>query len=79
MSQHPTPPQAAAAEPSPVEEAPWRDDPNYPHRIENHVKVYLHLVEESSTQPVIAAEDSAPPPAPGSTAAAAPAECSTER
>lgn len=60
MSQHPTP-QAAAAEPSPVEEAPWRDDPDYPHRIENHVKVYLHLVEESSTQPVIAAEDSAPP------------------
>lgn len=44
MSQHATSPAAGAA-PSPVEEAAWRDDPDYPHRIENHVKVYLHVPE----------------------------------
>lgn len=58
MSEHHTRPPAAAG-PSPVEESPWADDPDYPHRIENHVKVYLHL-EESPTQTVVAAQDTAP-------------------
>lgn len=35
---------AAAASP----ESPWQDDPSYPHRIENHVKVYLHLEETAA-------------------------------
>ncbi|WP_300644505.1 hypothetical protein [Nocardioides sp.] len=58
MSEHPTGSSANAAR-SPAQESPWVDDPGYPHRIENHVKVYLHL-EESSTRPVVAAPDSAP-------------------
>lgn len=58
MSEHPTGP-AAAAGPSPLEESPWADDPDYPHRIENHAKVYLHL-EESTLRPVVADNDSAP-------------------
>ena len=35
---------------SPFGESPWVDDADYPHRIENHVKVYLHL-EETATGP----------------------------
>src|SRR3546814_132761 len=58
MSEHPTGP-SANADRSPAQESPWVEDPGYPHRIENHVKVYLHL-EESSTRPVVAAPDSAP-------------------
>lgn len=45
MNQHATCP-AAGDDPAPVEETPWRDDPDYPHRIENHVKVYLHVEED---------------------------------
>jgi hypothetical protein len=38
----------------------WIDTPDYPHRIENHVKVYLHL--EPAPQPVDrAVPDTAPP------------------
>lgn len=58
MNEDPTGPTAAAG-PSPGEESPWTDDPDYPHRIENHAKVYLHL-EDSPTQPVVAAQDTAP-------------------
>ncbi len=29
-------------------DSPWQDDPSYPHRIENHVKVYLHLEETAA-------------------------------
>jgi hypothetical protein len=37
----------------------WIDTPDYPHRIENHVKVYLHL--EPAPQPVVwATPDTAP-------------------
>ena len=58
MSDHSTDPAAAGA-PSPAQESPWADDPDYPHRIENHVKVYLHL-EQSSTQTVVATQEAAP-------------------
>lgn len=58
MSEDPTGP-AAATGPSPGEGSPWADDPDYPHRIENHVKVYLHL-DDSPTQTVVADQDSAP-------------------
>ncbi|WP_408899810.1 hypothetical protein ACJ5H2_21745 (plasmid) [Nocardioides sp. R1-1] len=58
MSEDPTGP-AAATGPSPGEGSPWADDPGYPHRIENHVKVYLHL-EDSPAQTVVAAQDTAP-------------------
>ncbi|GAW52541.1 MULTISPECIES: hypothetical protein [unclassified Nocardioides] len=37
----------------------WEDTPDYPHRIENHVKVYLHL-EETETRPVLATAATAP-------------------
>lgn len=37
----------------------WEDSPDYPHRIENHVKVYLHL-EETETRPVLATAATAP-------------------
>ena len=33
---------------TPPEESPWQDEPGYPHRIENHVKVYLHLEETTA-------------------------------
>lgn len=46
----------ATAVPSPAHVSSWADDPDYPHRIEDHVKVYLHL-EESPTRPVGAALD----------------------
>ncbi|GAB7007703.1 hypothetical protein JCM18899A_51780 [Nocardioides sp. AN3] len=36
---------ATAGSLSPAGESPWVDDADYPHRIENHVKVYLHLEE----------------------------------
>lgn len=42
MSEHPTG-TAAAPVPSPAGDSSWVDDPGYPHRIENHVKVYLQL------------------------------------
>ena len=45
--------QQAATEPG------WSDEPDYPHRIENHVKVYLHL-EETSVAPTIADQGTAP-------------------
>lgn len=37
----------------------WEDSPDYPHRIENHVKVYLHL-EDAETRPVLATQATAP-------------------
>jgi hypothetical protein len=40
-----TTPTASGGASTPPEESPWHDDPGYPHRIENHVKVYLHLEE----------------------------------
>lgn len=43
----------------PGDRSAWVDSPEDPHRIENHVKVYLHL-EESFTQPVVASPDGAP-------------------
>jgi hypothetical protein len=45
MSQNTTEPAAGVAS---ATESPWVDSPDYPHRIENHVKVYLHL-EETGT------------------------------
>jgi len=47
MSEHHT---DTAGSLSPAGESPWVDDIGYPHRIENHVKVYLHL-EETATGP----------------------------
>lgn len=55
MSEH----QTTAAGHSPTAESPWRDEPDYPHRLENHVKVYLHL-EETPTPPTIADPATAP-------------------
>jgi hypothetical protein len=43
MSEHPT--DSWAADRSPAQESPWVDDSSYPHGVENHVKVYLHLEE----------------------------------
>ncbi|MDR7254934.1 hypothetical protein J2X46_003936 [Nocardioides sp. BE266] len=45
MSEHHT---ATAGSLSPAAESPWVDDADYPHRIENHVKVYLHLEETAA-------------------------------
>ena len=39
-------PGAAAAGPADG----WVDTPGYPHRIENHVKVYLHLEEATAAE-----------------------------
>lgn len=47
MSEPTTQPPTSAAS-TPREESPWQDDPSYPHRIENHAKVYLHLEETSA-------------------------------
>lgn len=44
----PTTPTPTSAASTPREESPWQDDPGYPHRIENHVKVYLHLEETAA-------------------------------
>ncbi|HCB07812.1 MAG TPA: hypothetical protein PLZ93_05120 [Nocardioides sp.] len=47
MSEITTPAPSSSAS-TPPEESPWQDDPSYPHRIENHVKVYLHLEETAA-------------------------------
>lgn len=51
-------PTPASSDTGTVAEAGWEDTPDYPHRIENHVKVYLHL--EEPPPPVVAAPDSVP-------------------
>ena len=58
MSENPTGADADDAL-SPALESPWADDADYPHRIKDHVKVYLHL-EESPTQPVVTARGTTP-------------------
>ena len=49
MSESTTSAPTSAATPA-DSESPWQEDPSYPHRIENLVKVYLHL-EESAAGP----------------------------
>ena len=61
MSERPTgspgSPHASAPD---VAGSSWVEDPGYPHRIENHVKVYLHL-EPAPTSPPLAEPHTAPP------------------
>jgi hypothetical protein len=44
MTQHVN---GANATPAGVDDDGWKESAGYPHRIENHVKVYLHLEETS--------------------------------
>lgn len=47
MSEPTTQPPTSAATATRAE-SPWQDDPSYPQRIENHVKVYLHIEETAA-------------------------------